>query len=343
MMTIKVRRFLSLIILLPMLLSLCPAAGAETPSLFIPDRLKDLHLPEMPEIPDMPEPPALSCWMDLLEETDGCPKVADPDGNFHLQFDQQVSRCTVDGHAVTIGENGYGEIPAEQTDMQKINISAVSGDVTYDYLTPGTLSRAVGRFGKLTVYYNGYGCATRMILSGNTDYFRSGAAGCTSVITWESVILETPAPAGSTKKPVQTRVWYVDRVEVSYPEGSFLRRGIAYYLNDKKNTLDCYRVVYDDTPSDRYLILYSGKTYDCGGVHYEEDQILGGLYEDLSAANIYTEDPLTGVKLPGRVYENASGKYFGSNRWISLVTGEPYKGRKTLRKLMSFTSPRVEE
>ena len=98
-MTIKVRRFLSLIVLLPMLFSLCPAAGAETPSLFIPDRLKDLRLPDMPEIPDMPEAPALSCWMDLLEETAGCPKVADPDGDFHLQFDRQVSRCTVDGHA----------------------------------------------------------------------------------------------------------------------------------------------------------------------------------------------------------------------------------------------------
>ena len=341
-MTIKVRRFLSLIVLLPMLFSLCPAAGAETPSLFIPDRLKDLRLPDMPEIPDMPEPPALSCWMDLLEPNDDCPKVADPDGDFHLQFDQQVSRCTVDGHAVAIDENGYGEIPAEQTDMQKINISAVSGDVTYDYLTPGTLSRAVGRFGKLTVYYNEYGCATRMLLSGNTDYFRSGAPGCTSVITWDSVILETPAPAGSKKKPVQTRVWYVGSVEVTYPKGSYLWRCIAYYLNDKKNTLDSYWVVYDVSQTDRYLITYSGKTYECGGVHYEEDQILDGLYEDLSVTNVYTEDPRTGVKLPGRVYRNASGKYFGGNRWISLVTGEPYKGRKTLRKLMSFISPRVE-
>ena len=87
---------------------------------------------------------------------------------------------------------------------------------------------------------------------------------------------------------------------------------------------------------------YSGKTYECGGVHYEEDQILNGLYEDLSATNVYTESPWTGVKLPGRVYENASGKYFGGSRWINLVTGEPYKGKKTLRKLLSFTSPRVE-
>ena len=91
------------------------------------------------------------------------------------------------------------------------------------------------------------------------------------------------------------------------------------------------------------LILYSGKTYDCGSVHYEEDQILGGLYEDLSAANIYTEDPLTGVKLPGRVYENASGQYFGGNRWINLSTKNPYRGKKELRTLMSFTSPRVKK
>ena len=341
-MTKKLRRFLSLTVLLTALFSLCPAAGAETPSLFIPDRLKDLRLPDMPEIPDMPEAPALSCWMDLLEETAGCPKVADPDGDFHLQFDRQVSRCSVDGHAVAIDENGYGEIPAEQTDMQKINISAVSGDVTYDYLTPGTLSRAVGRFGKLTVYYNEYGCATRLLLRGDTDYFRSGAAGCTSVITWNSVILETPAPAGSGKKPVQTRVWYVDSVEITYPKDSYIFRAVAFYLNDKKNTLDSYWVVYDDSPTDRYLICYSGKTYECGGVHYEEDQILNGLYEDLSATNVYTESPWTGVKLPGRVYENASGKYFGGNRWINLVTGEPYKGKKTLRKLLSFTSPRVE-
>ena len=342
---------MSLIVFVFLFLSLCSAAVAETPSLFIPDRLKALRLPDMPDIPAMPEAPALSCWMDLLEETPDCPKVADPDGDFHLQFSQPVDRCLVDEVEVPIDENGYGEIPAELTDMQKINIRAEVGTAVYDYITPGTLDCAKVQFDALTVYYNEYGCAVRMELSGDTDYFLSGTESCESVITWESVIIESPDPSGKTekdktgkvvKKKIQTRVWYMDRVSVTYPEGSYLRRTIAFYLNDKKNTLDSYWIIYDESPVDRYLIAYSGKTYECGGVHYEEDQILRGYYNDLSDPNVVTKNPLTGCEVPGRLYENASGKYFGGNRWVSLVTGEFYRGRKTLRKLNSFVSPRVE-
>lgn len=338
----KISRFLILAVLTSLLFSVCPAVGEQAPSLFIPDRLKALGLPDMLDIPAMPEAPALSCWMDLLEDRPDCPKVADPDGDFHLQFGQPVDRCRVDGQVVAIDENGYGEIPAELTDMQNIDITAVVGKATYTYITPGNLSGGTVRFdGGLTVYYNEYGCATRMTLTEKTDYFRSGASGCTSVINWESVILETPAPAGSTKKPVQTRVWYVDSIEITYPEDSYVRRAIAFYLNDKKNTLNGYWVVYNVTPTDRYLICYAGKTYDCGSAHYEEDQILSGLYQDRGETNSDIR-PWNRKKQPSLLYENASGKYFGSNRWIRIGTGKPYKGRKTLRKLSSFISPRVE-
>ena len=339
----KTSRLICLIVLASMLLSLCPPAGAETASLFIPDRLKSLRLPDMPDIPDMPEAPALSCWMDLLEETNDCPKVADPDGDFHLQFDREMDECTVNDYDVDIDETGYGEIPAEKTGMQEIEIEAVLDDATYYYITPGKLDKAEVSFdGGLTVYYNEYGCATAMVLSGNTDYFRSGAESCVSRITWASVIIENEITVGGKIKTVQTRVWYVSSVEITYPEGSYLRRAIAFYLNDQKNTLDSYWVIYDVSKTDRYLIAYSGKDYDCGKVHYEEDQILKGMYQDLAETKYVTVNPWTGDTLEGLLYQNASGKYFGGNRWIRISTGKPYKGRKTLRKLMSFTSPRVK-
>ena len=36
-------------------------------------------------------------------------------------------------------------------------------------------------------------------------------------------------------------------------------------------------------------------------------------------------------KQPKLLYENASGKYFGSNRWIRIGTAKPYSGRKKKR------------
>ena len=339
----KICRLISFALLSALALGLFPAATAETFSLYIPSRLKGLRLPDMPEIPDMPEVPALSCWMDLLEDTDDCPKIADPDGDFHLQFDRAIEECWVDKVRVPIDENGYGEIPAELTDMQMIDILAVVDGGSYLYRTPGEMTEAFVEFdGGLTVHYNEYGCATWMLLTVDTDYFRSGMEGAVSYIEWDRVIVEDKPEAGSARQAEREQIWYVSYVQVDYPEGSYIRRAIANYLNDKKATLNNYLVIYDVTPEDRYLIKYAGTTYTSGGIRYQKDQILNGLYEDLSDPNVYTVNPWDGLKLPGRLYENASGKYFGGNRWISVTTAKAYQGRKNLRTLKSFVSPRVD-
>ena len=242
----ETRRFLFLILTAWLLLALCSAAWAETPDLFIPERSKSLRLPEMPDIPEMPEAPALSCWMDLLEETADCPKIADPDGYFHLQFDRAVDACLVDNRNVPVDKNGYGEIPAELTDMQKINITAIVGRAVYFYLTPGKLDSARAMFDDgLTVYYDKYGCATKMTLSGHTDYFRSGADSCISQITWNSVIIQTSSGSAG-KKTEKKRLWYMNSVEITYPAGNYVRRAAAFYLNNKKNTLEKYRIFCED-------------------------------------------------------------------------------------------------
>ena len=322
-------------------LSGCPAAHAELPSLFIPSRVERLELPEMPEVPEMPEPPAFHCWMDLIDEGADCPKIADPDGDFHLQFERQVE-CDVDGEDVPIDETGYGDIPAEMTEMQEIDITVTDGDMEYRFRAPDTLRWAIGRFGDLTVWYDENGCAYRMILKGNTDYFRSGMEGAVSQICFTGVVLETKIPVGRKYRIEKTRVWYVSSVRVDYPKGNTIRAAMAFYFNDKKNTLDSYAVGYDVTEEDRYAVYYSGHAYRCGGDVFAEDQILRGVYQDKGEDDLLTIDVNSGEVLSGRLYENASGKYFGSARWIDCITKKPYKGRKQLKRLFDFPSPRVK-
>ena len=354
-------------------LSALPVFAAADPwediTLFIPDRVEKLHLTEMPEIPEL-DVPVVHCWMDTLGDGTTCPVVADPDGDFHVQFDTPVDSCEVDDYPVILDENGYGSIAAELTAMQMITVTATVGGATYDFYTSGALFGAEVVEGGNTFYYDENGvCYWIEVEELDKDYFQSGIIGDKTTITWDRVVLNKKIPG--KKNPEKEVVWYVSSILVEYEDYSFgdawyvssdssikpLHRAGADYFNDEHHTLDSYFITYNVNPvtpggktfkqkrPDRYAITYSGHTYDCGTdpddrVHYDEDQILKGYLEDLyppivtiSAYGIFS----------GALYKNGSGKYFGSDKWVKLTDATFYKGKKQLRRLDSFRTLRVEE
>ena len=363
-----VRRCLCAALILALALpGLSAAARVTDVTVFIPDRVEDLQLTPLPEIPEAPEFPELTCELDQLELGDPCPVIADPDGEMTLHFSPAVSQCIVDSSFVPIDENGNGRIALEDTRIQNIRITATYKNASFSYLASGRQLDVTARYGNMTVYYDRYGKAYRVIVTESTDWFLSGqSVTATAETLWLLNENQTvsPLPGGKVRKDGEP-VWYVDTVIVTYGDDTPLMRVIAEYLNDAKHSLIRYEIVYNHnfeetpytytvfeegnpvertgiirTPRDRYLINYAGSTYQSGGVTYEEDDILGGMYENLEDDTVTIVDD---VELDGTVYLNASGQYFGSDRWLELNSLRPYRGRKKLLKLFDFISIRREE
>ncbi len=339
-------------------------------TLFIPDHVEDLQLTEMPEIPEL-DVPVLHCWMDTLGDGTTCPVVADPDGDFHVQFDTPVDSCEVDDYPVILDENGYGSIAAELTAMQMIIVTATVGGATYDFYTSGALMGAEIEEGGTTFYYDENGvCYWVDVTELNKDYFRSGYDGVLSSTMWERIVLEKVTTQGRKTVKKQEAVWYVSSVTEDYPAGCPLYRAGADYLNTEKHDLERYFITYNVVPQtpggktykqeipDRYAIYYTGHTYKCGDSNYVEDQILSGLYSDMKdivpdmTLSKFEIDLGVGIKLQFKItytsgtvttYENGSGRYFGTDKWVKLRDATFYKGKKQLRRLDSFPSLRVKE
>ncbi len=353
-------RWLCAALILVLLMPVLPAAARVTDvTVFIPDRLSQLRLPDMPEIPPEPEYPLLVTDLDKIyfgKNGEPCPVAADPDGDMRLWFTPNVETCDVDDNEVQLDENGYGEIPLELTNIQGIEIEAEYDGHTFSYYASGEHNGVVAHFDNLTVWYDKYGCPYQASLKMNEDFFLSGQPGEASAVIW---YIRNQNQVQKKQKDGKVRtgresVWYVEHVTVNYPYESTVYRVTAHYLNDEKNTLESYTITYntafvrteneDGTVSvrctDRYAIEYAGKTYPCGGVMYHEDEILKGMYADL-IPDVYTL--VNGDWIEGKVYINASGKYFGSNRWLYIVDLKPYKGRKNLHRLFDFQSIRRED
>ena len=201
------------------------------------------------------------------------------------------------------------------------------------------------------------------------DPFQTGYEGAHTVLYRESVKVPVK-PRGTTT------LEYVSKVVVTYPAGNYIRKVVAEYRNDKKNTLSKYMITYQVSDKEFYTITYAAQTNSVLEFHY--DGALGREieYEDLpdntpaqtifknkdiydantgallysNAAmyvHHYTQDQiLEGVyKNGGLTLKNGVGKYFGSATWFNwdAATGKVVKSKmKGLKKLSSFVSPRVE-
>ena len=362
------RRLLSAALVLLIAASCLPASAAVTTvTLFIPDRVEDLRLTPLPDIPPAPEYPLLETDLDQIQMGDPCPVVADPDGYMYLRFTPCVDWCTVDGVPVALDSSGCGKIPLASTQIQNIKIIADYGDATFYYYASGNHRECRAEYGNMTIWYDRYDYAYLARITESTDYFLSGQS-CAAITNtyWQrnENLVVREGPGGTAVKDSDT-VWYVSFVMTDYDEETDLYQITAYYLNDEKRSLDSYSITYnqnfteipysyttyvDGEPvertgtvrkyQDQYLVSYSGRDYTSGSVDYAEDQILYAFYQDMGSTDVTV---IAGTAMAGAVYRNASGKYFGSDRWLRVSDLTPYRGRKKLRKLSDFVSVRREE
>ena len=255
--------FSLLFVLLIVFSSFSSAAAVQV---YIPTKIKNLGLPEMPEIP------TLSVTYDSVSLGDPCPVILDPEGKIRLQFSRKMDDCSMffnygiqfdfnervsaegpyfSGNAVhiPINENGYGEVSVDfLIDPTERNLG-----------TP----RYYADVGNLSFRYDQVGNPTDIYLSNSVDYFCTGMSGAHATVHYEYV----PVPSSSGI----TDVWFVESVTVNYPEGNFIREVEVHFLNNANGTPNQYFITYEVEEIIRKLrtIEYYGKGKKQDQIHHD--------------------------------------------------------------------------
>ena len=190
--------------------------------------------------------------------------------------------------------------------------------------------------GNVEVGYKNNGVEiTYVTLTVEEDFYQTGMEGAVTKITWTPVFLNNPCYWADVEDVIaglidadcnignynyvmwdqysDELVWFVSKVETTYPEGNYITRIVSTRRNDKTNSLDSYTIDYATSENVVYRISYD-----------EDDSVVGGEYRVNGTTKL----------------TSGSGKY--ASKWF----GDRSQGRASklpgLKSAYSFKSPRIK-
>lgn len=318
-------RVLSAALAAVMLLSVCALALSEETSVYIPERIAKLGLPEMPE------------YITLKTRTESASVYSDSDsgsgkiraveeGDIALYFSQKPDWAGViwmDGwETLEVDEDGYAVTNTENHTTQP-GIWATSGPVDLVSGLPEWRWNDGGDYaflagvGAVVCQYGRSGSINYVEYTVEEDFFRTGMAGASTIIRWEPVKVTNYSARDEVQYETSTITWYVSCVTATYPAGNAITGVRADYRNDARNTLGRYTITYATSDTETYTITYAP-----------------------AAQNRRADEPISGeYTVGGTTYVSGSGD--NQNKWYTAGYGTQLR-KSGLRAMTSFKSPRVK-
>ena len=344
---------------------------AEETTLYIPRKLKNLGVPELPKLPFM------KAWSDCISLGEPCPMVLDPNGNLNIRFSFPVDECLVmhgggiqfayfemdgkhedgepyyalDGVNVPIDENGCGEVALSLlVDPEEETLSGL---------------RFYVRVGNVIVTYHHYfhefedayvaWAPVEAVIMDDQDYFRSGLSDPHALTVYRM--------APITRETVEE--WWdwndywdwndhmrVHYVNVTYGAGDEIVGAQADYWCETPGTLDGYSVQYLFGEDEHYIIYFAPETESV--VESRTWDFPAKVGKNVPTQKVYDKDgnwkanivhftqdePLYGYYWSGSIYAKTGGGK-NINKWFT-VEGLREVKKDGLRGVKTFVSPRVE-
>ncbi len=319
----------AMLLALFIIICLTDAVIAENMTVYIPNRVSRLGLPEMPdyvtlktrtESAPMTDKKGNEVFqLEAKEDEDGNKFVdyrLDDHGNkipvhgivedavISLQFSRKPNWAGVlwwEGwENLDVDEEGYAETSMEDHIVQP-GIWEGSSPINMVTEKPEYSDYAfMAGFGPLTCEYGRRGTVNYVEYTVEEDYFRTGMEGASTVIRWEPEHIKNYSEENYVKYETTTTVWYVSSVTATYPAGNYITGIQADYRNDRKNTLSSYTITYTVSDKESYTITYMPNT----ATIFEEHNY--GLFlpdNSLLPSTIFTNnDPNTWEEYPTGAY-----------------------------------------
>ena len=357
--------FLSMIILLFLLVE---SASGEGITVFIPDLVSDLEIPEMPEYFELKTETDSTATYGKEEEPDNpCPVLPVEDAVIRLTFSQRpdwAAAVWMDGwENLDVDKDGYTETSMEGHRAQP-GLEARSGPVDPSTGKPEWRWNDKGDYafmaglGPVTCQFGRSGSIQYVEYTVQKDFFKTGMADAVTVIRWKPISVKNLSERDDIRYETTTTEWVVVSVTAAYPAGNPITGVRAEYRNDKKNTLGTYIITYSVNKNEAYAITYAPDTATILEEH--NYKLFYPVDPHLPSKTFYTNDPNTWEEIPawymhhyeadeaiygeytagGVTYVSGSGDYLDT--WYLEGHGQQLK-KKGLRGVTSFPSPRVRK
>ncbi len=377
----KIARIVSVALAVMMVLSLSAVSLAEpTGTVYIPDRIAKLNLPDRP-----------AYIISLKTHTESAP-MFDEFGNpvmsttckdrythayvqntgivedavIELQFSKKPDWAGViwaEGFEnLEVDDNGYAVTSMEGHLRQPGTWSAsgpcdpITGKPSW-HVTGGDYAYMAGK-GPVSVQYGRNGHINYVDYTVEEDFFQTGMEGCSTVIRYEPVTIM----GDSDPKDAKITMWYISTVTATYPAGNSIVGVSAVYRNDEKNKLASYKISYAASETETYVITYAPSTATLVENHMDYKWPMDSNPPDDAIVKLPGNAPSENVvDASGKVLfsvhhytadEPIYGEYY-KNGELKAVTGsgnkinkwyKPGHGKevKGLKPLSSFKSVRVK-
>ena len=349
-----------------LLLLLQAAAWGEEISVFIPGKLSELGLPDMPEYFTLKtETESIGTYGNKDKPDNPCPVLPVEDAEIRLSFSKKpdwAAAVWMDGwENLDVDESGYAETSMEGRRAQP-GLEARSGPIDPSTGKPEWRWNDKGDYafmaglGPVTCQFGRDGSVQYVEYTAGEDYYRTGMTGAVTVIRWKPISIKNFSERNDIKYETTTTQWVVVSVTASYPAGNPITGVRAEYRSDKKNTLGSYDITYAVSDHETYAITYAPDTATILEEH--NYKLFYPVNPHLPSKIFYTNDPNTWEEIPARymhhyeadepiygeytadgvTYVSGSGDWLDT--WYETEHGRQLK-KKGLRKVTSFPSPRV--
>ncbi len=327
----------------------CEDAFTEIKAVYLPEKIEELGLPEMPdylslktrtECVPMTDKKGIEVFQLETKEDEEGNKFVDyrlddlgnkipvygivEDAIIALQFSRKPDWAGVlwwEGwENLNVNDEGYAETSMENHIAQP-GIWEGSSPINMVTEKPEYSDYAfMAGVGPVTCEYGRRGTVNYVEYTVKEDYFRTGMGGANTVIRWVPEHIKNYSEENYVKYETTTTVWYVSSVTATYPAGNTIVGVRADYRNDRKNTLSSYTITYAVNDNETYAITYMPNT----ATIFEEHNY--GLFlpdNSLLPSTIFTNnDPNTWEEYP-------TGAYFHHYEADEPIYGEyTVSGRK---------------